>query len=134
MNHLAILAQSSSSGADSALGGIIVLVFLLFYLAIIVLVLAGMWKVFTKAGQPGWAAIIPIYNIYIILKIIGQPWWWLLVMFIPFIGIVAQIIMCIGLAKSFGRSVGTILGLIFLFPIFICILGFGSAKYLGPTR
>ena len=47
-------------------------------LVICVLIIAAMWKVFTKAGHPGWACLIPIYNIYILCKIAGRPGWWLL--------------------------------------------------------
>ena len=70
-----------------------------------------MWKVFTKAGQPGWASIIPIYNLYIWCKIVGRPWWWILLMLIPFVNFIICIILCIDLAKSFGKGVGFGIGL-----------------------
>ena len=92
-----------------------------------------MWKMFTKAGQPGWASIIPIYNIYIWCKIVGRPWWWILLMLIPFVNFIICIILCIDLAKSFGKGVGFGLGLAFLGIIFFPILGFGSAQYQGPS-
>ncbi|RMH11843.1 MAG: signal peptidase I [Planctomycetota bacterium] len=128
MNALVNLAQNSSSG-----GGIGALFILVIYLALIILVIAGMWKTFTKAGQPGWACIIPIVNQYFLLKIVGRPWWWLILMFIPIINIIIAIIVSLDLAKSFGKGVLFAIGLILLAPIFFCILGFGSAEYQGPA-
>ena len=71
-------------------------------LLVAVIMIAAMWKIFTKAGQPGWASLIPIYNIYILCKIVGRPGWWVILMFIPFVNFVIGIILCIDLAKSFG--------------------------------
>lgn len=101
-------------------------------LAITVVAIAGMWKMFQKAGQPGWAAIVPFYNFYILLKICGRPGWWLVLFLIPFVNIVIAVITMLDLAKAFGKGVGFALGLIFLGPIFYCILGFGDAQYQGP--
>ncbi len=116
--------------------GIVVII----YLAIIVLEIAALWQVFVKAGHPGWAAIIPIYNLYVLLKIIGRPGWWLLLFLIglvPFVGwivvFVIGIIIAIDLAKSFAKSTGFAVGLIFLNFIFIPILGFGESRYVGPA-
>jgi hypothetical protein len=102
-------------------------------LLIALLVLVAMWKVFTKAGQPGWASIIPIYNLYIWCKIVGRPWWWILLMLIPLVNFIIMIILCIDLAKSFGKGAGFGLGIAFLGIIFLPILGFGSAQYQGPA-
>ena len=104
---------------------------LLCELAIVVLIIAGIWKVFSKAGQPGWAAIIPIYNAYILLKIAGKPGWWLLLLFIPLVNLVIGILVAIEVAKAFGKGTGFGLGLVFLGFIFYPILGFGSATYQG---
>ena len=93
----------------------------------------SMWKIFVKAGQPGWAAIIPIYNAYILTKIVGRPWWWLLLMLIPFVNIVIAIILAIDLAKSFGKGGGFAVGLILLGFVFYPILAFGDARYQGPA-
>ena len=101
------------------------------YLAIIILMIASMWKIFTKAGKPGWAAIIPIYNIIVLLEIIDKPLWWIILMFIPFVNIVMSIIVTVELAKKFGQGAGFAVGLILLAPIFYPILGFGSARYQG---
>jgi len=100
---------------------------------IAVIMIAAMWKIFTKAGQPGWASLIPIYNIYVLCKIVGRPGWWVILMFIPFVNFIIGIILCIDLAKSFGQGVGFGLGLVFLSFIFYPILGFGSAQYQGPS-
>ena len=114
---------------------IVGLIVLLFQLAFTVFVIASIWKVFTKAGQPGWAAIVPIYNIYILLKIGGRPGWWLLLFFIPIVNVIIAILLGIDVAKAFGKGAGFGLGLTFLGFIFYPILGFGNAVYLGnPSR
>jgi len=102
-------------------------------LLIALLLIVAMWKVFTKAGQPGWASIIPIYNLYIWCKIVGRPWWWILLMLIPFVNFIILIILCIDTAKSFGKGAGFGIGLALLGVIFWPILGFGSAQYQGAA-
>ena len=102
-------------------------------LIILVLYIASMWVVFTKADKPGWAAIIPIYNIIVMLEIVGKPWWWLLLFLIPGVNLVFGIWMINLLSISFGKGVGFTLGLIFLGFIFWPILAFGDAKYNGPA-
>ncbi|MFT5424724.1 MAG: hypothetical protein ACI89L_002522 [Phycisphaerales bacterium] len=130
MDQMLILLGQNSGGAA---GGIAALLFLVVYLGIIVLIIAGMWKMFAKAGQPGWGAIVPIYNMYLLCKIAGRPGWWILLMFIPLVSIVVAIVLMLDLAKAFGKGVGFAIGLIFLGFIFIPILGFGSAEYQGPS-
>ncbi len=103
------------------------------YLAVIVLEIAALWLVFVKAGRPGWAAIIPFYNYYVLLKVVGRPGWWLILYFIPIVNIIVWIIVAIDLSKSFGKTSGFAVGLILLGFIFIPILGFGGAQYLGPA-
>jgi len=120
-----LLAQQGSDG-----GAMIVLVV---QLAILVLIIASFWKVFAKAGHPGWAAIIPIYNIYILCKIAGRPGWWLLLLFIPLVNIIISAIVSIDVAKAFGRGTGFGIGLWLLGIIFYPILAFGSAQYQGPA-
>ena len=107
-------------------------VFIIFCIAIGVLQIAGMWKVFIKAGQPGWAAIIPFYNIYIMTKVGGKPGIWTLLCLIPFINFIFAIWLTNMISKSFGKDEGFTLGLLFLSFIFWPILGFGPARYLGP--
>ena len=114
---------------DAAAGGIVLLI----YLAIIIVTIIGMWKTFSKAGQPGWAAIIPIYNVIVWLQICGRPVWWIILLFIPIVSLVIFIIMSIDLAKSFGKGAGFGIGIFLLGFIFIPILGFGSASYVGPA-
>ncbi len=101
-------------------------------LVIFVISIAGTWKAFEKAGQPGWACIVPIYNIYIMLKIAGKPGWWLLLFLIPAVNVVFGIWTTNMISKSFGKDEGFTLGLIFLGFIFWPILGFGDAVYHGP--
>jgi hypothetical protein len=99
------------------------------FLVIAVVTIVGMWKVFTKAGEPGWAVLIPIYNTYVMLKIAGKPWWWLLLMFVPIVSIVIAIMAMVALAARFGKGAGFALGMILLPFVFIPMLGFGSAQY-----
>jgi len=105
----------------------------IFSLAIVVLIIAGWWMIFTKAGEEGWKAIIPIYNFIILLKIVGREWWWVVLALIPIVGFVIWIIVSLDLAKSFGRGTGFAIGLIFLPVVFAPILGFGSDTYRGPA-
>jgi hypothetical protein len=107
---------------------------IIIYVAIFVLLIVSQWKVFTKAGKPGWACLIPIYNIIVLLEIIGKPWWWLLLLlFIPVVNIVFAIWMMNLLSKSFGKSEGFTVGMVLLPFIFVPILGFGDATYKGPA-
>ncbi len=131
-----------SSSADveavaAAVGGVLA-VYSIIILAIAVVQLIGMWKVFTKAGEAGWKCLIPIYNIVILFKISGiSPWLVLcyLLAIIPFVGWIVmlglQIYLSINLSKAFGMGSGFAVGLFFLAPIFTCILGFGKAEYQG---
>ncbi len=107
-------------------------IFWIIYLAIIILIIAAVWKVYVKAGKPGWAAIVPIYNIIVLLEIVGRPLWWFLLFFVPLVNFIVAIIIYIDLAKSFGKSAGFGIGLLFLGFIFYPILGFGDAEYQGP--
>jgi hypothetical protein len=117
-------------GAILASGGATPIIVVI-YIVVVVFEIAALWKMFVKAGRPGWAAIIPIYNIYVLLKIVGRPGWWLILWIIPFVGIIIAIIVCIDTAKAFGKGGGFAVGLIFLGFIFIPILGFGPATYVG---
>lgn len=103
------------------------------YVAILGLVLASMWAIFAKAGKPGWAALIPIYNLIVLLEIVGKPWWWLLLMLIPLVNVVFAVWTYNLLSKSFGKSEGFTAGLILLSFIFLPILAFGDARYQGPA-
>lgn len=104
---------------------------MIIYIIIGLLMLISMWKIYSKAGKPGWAAIIPIYNLIVLLEIVDKPLWWIILMLIPFVNIVISIIVTVELAKKFGQSVGFAIGMILLSIIFYPILAFGSAKYQG---
>lgn len=120
-------------GEPSAAAGIFGGLAMIVWIALLVLVIAGMWKVFTKAGKPGWACLIPIYNIIVLLEICGRPLWWFILLLIPIVQLIVGIIVSIDVAKSFGKGTGFGLGLAFLGPIFYPLLGFGDATYRGPA-
>jgi len=99
-----------------------------------VLMIVSMWKIFTKAGEPGWWTFVPIGNTIMLLKIIGKPWTYIFFAFIPFVGgIILWAMMCGGLARVFGKESGYAVGIFFLGWIFVPMLAFGSATYLGPN-
>jgi hypothetical protein len=124
-------AQDYEGGGGAGIIAAMGMVVFLIYMAVIVLMIAGMWKIFTKAGEPGWAAIVPIYNMIVLLKIVGKPVWWIILMLIPLVNFVIFILICIALAQSFGKGAGFGIGLAILSPIFFPMLGFGSAQYQG---
>ena len=103
------------------------------YLLVVVLYIIAEWKIFTKAGKPGWAVLIPIYNVIVMLEIIGKPWYWIFLFMIPIVNIIFIIWATNLLSKSFGHDVGFTLGLIFLGFIFVMILGLGDSRYVGPA-
>ncbi len=106
-------------------GGVILII----ELVLVIIAIIGLWKLFSKAGKPGWASIVPIYNTIVMIDISGKPLWWIILLFIPIVNIVVSVLIMIGMAKNFGRGAGTVIGLIFLPLIFMLILGFGSAEY-----
>ena len=109
--------------------GIFFGIFILFFLTVVILTITGMWKVFQKASQPGWASIVPIYNTIVMLQIIKKPLWWIVLFFIPFVSLIVSFIVMHYTAKIFGKGIGFTFGLIFLPFIFYPILGFGDAVY-----
>lgn len=106
---------------------------LIIYVGFIVFLIASMWKMFEKAGQPGWAAIVPIYNIYVLTQIAEKPGWWLLLFFISLVNLVASIMVWSAISSRFGKGDGFTVGLVLLSFIFIPILGFGDAQYKGTN-
>lgn len=101
---------------------------------VFVIIVAAVWRVFQKAGKPGWACLIPVYNIIILLEIVGKPWWWvLIILFVPIGNIVLFIWSLNLLSLSFGKNEGFTVGLYFLPFIFFPILGFSNAEYKGPA-
>jgi hypothetical protein len=125
--------ENMDSSGDAALAAGGLGVFWLIYLVVIVLMIASMWKIFSKAGKPGWAAIIPIYNIIILMETVGRPGWWVILYLIPIVNLIIMIIVTIELSKSFGHEIGMALGLLFLPVIFYPWLAFGSSEYQGPA-
>ncbi len=101
-------------------------------LVIAVISIVGMWKMFEKAGKPGWASIVPFYNLYMLFDIAWGNGILFLTMLVPCVNLVFSLICLNKLARAFGKGVGFFIGLIFLGPIFYCILGFGDAEYIGP--
>jgi hypothetical protein len=129
-----ILAQASYGEPDRA-GAIVGLIFgvggMLVGLLLAVLMIASMWKVFSKAGQPGWASLIPIYNLVVLLKVVDKPLWWLILFVVPCANIIGWVLVSLALAEKFGKSAGFGIGLALLGVIFMPILAFGSAEYQG---
>ncbi len=119
---MGLLAQNDGA----VFGGILVL---LVYLAVIVFFIAGMWKTFEKAGQPGWTALIPILNLLVWVRIAGKEWWWVLLLLIPCVSFIVTAILAFETSERFGKSTAFGIGLWLLSPIFFLILGFGSAEY-----
>jgi uncharacterized protein DUF5684 len=125
-NVLAFLMQQTDTGVPAgaaAMGTGVMIV----WLVVVVLMIAAMWKVFSKAGEPGWAAIVPIYNYYVLDKIAGRPGWWLLLWI--FLGPIAYIVISFDIAKRFGKGAGFAIGLILLPFIFWPMLAWGDASY-----
>jgi CDP-diglyceride synthetase len=136
-----ILAQASGNNDEAALGALLALIAgfgMILVAACGIISLIGMWKVFAKAGQPGWAVLIPVYNIIVLLRVAGLPWYWVftpLILIIPFLGAIAYLAWIVWvhhrISTNFGQGVGFTIGLTLLGPIFWLILGFGSSKYVA---
>ena len=129
-----LLAQvdgaDAAAGAAAAGAGLFIMAI---QLAVALLVVAANWKVYSKAGKPGWACIIPIYNVVVLLEIVGRPTWWIVLALFPCTAPIVLIIIMLDLAKSFGKGGGFTVGLILLGFIFFPILAFGSSEYEGPA-
>lgn len=127
--------QTYSSSTTSGLGSLMFTgVFLLVELVIILFSVICMWRIFTKAGRPGWASIIPIYNVIVELEIIGRPAWWIILLFIPIVNVVISIMMAIELGKCFSKSTLWGIFLLILLPfIGLPILAFDSSTYSGTA-
>jgi hypothetical protein len=123
MNETSVQYDVSSGGPPAIL--------MIIYLVVIVLMIVSVWKVFAKAGQPGWASIVPIYNIIVMLQITNKPLWWIILFFIPIANIIIPIMVNIAIAEKFGKGAGFGIGLSFLGFIFFPILAFSDAQYSG---
>jgi hypothetical protein len=101
----------------------------LLVLVVAVFMLVCVWKVFVKAGKPGWASLIPFFNVYVLLKIAGKPGWWILLFLIPLVNIIFMFIMMLGVSERFGKGVGYAVGLTLLPVVFYPLLAFGNVTY-----
>jgi hypothetical protein len=141
MNHTIASLLAQASGNEEAVAAGIMAFFAAFafvIIAVAIVTAVGMWKAFEKAGQPGWAVLVPIYNIIVLLRVAGLPWYWVFAPFvaiIPILGWIAYIVWIVWvhhrISTRFGQGVGFTIGLTLLGPIFWMILGFGSSKYLA---
>lgn len=120
----------AAAGLGLALMGLLLYFSILF--AIFLLMIVSWWKIFTKAGKPGWACIVPIYNLIVLFEIAGKPLWWILLLLIPVVNVIILIITIVEVAKAFGHGIGFAIGMILLPIIFVPILGLGSSQYSGP--
>ena len=105
----------------------------LFIFFIVIFYIYVEWRIFEKAGKPGWAVLIPIYSTIVLLEIVGKPWWWLLLFLIPGVNIIFGIWMTNLLSLSFGKGVGFTIGLLLLGFIFMPVLAFSNVEYQGPA-
>ena len=105
--------------------------YLILYIIPLVILIPSLWMVFQKAGQPGWASIIPVFNIYVSLKVAGRSGWWTIPFYIPWVDLFVMALLASGMAKRFGKSPAFAFGLFFLNIIFLPILAFGKAEYSG---
>lgn len=110
----------------------LIIFMVVFILAINIIMIASYWKIYTKAGKPGWACLVPIYNLIVLLEIVGKPVWWILLLLIPCVNIIILIMLVFELARVFGKDGGFAVGMLLLGIIFYPILAFGSATYQGP--
>lgn len=124
MRFSAIFAQGG--GDPNPIVGIV-------WLAVVILMVVSVWKVFVKAGQPGWASLIPFYNVLVMLQIAGRPGWWLLLFFVPLVNIAVAILVSVDIAKAFGKSTGFGIGLALLAFVFYPVLAFSDAQYVGQV-
>lgn len=104
----------------------------LFFLCAMVFYIAAFWRILLKAGQPGWGALIPFYNVYLWVKVAGRPGWWILLFFVPVVSIFVTLILALDIARAFAKSGGFGVGLFLLSFIFVPVIGFGSSTYQGP--
>ncbi|HPR22568.1 MAG TPA: DUF5684 domain-containing protein [Candidatus Sabulitectum sp.] len=122
------VAKQSGSGAEAAL---VALPMVIFGIVVGLFMIICQWKIIEKAGKPGWASIIPIYNVIVMLQIAGKPEWWFLLLLVPVANVIIAIITIIALAEKFGQETGFAIGMLLLPIIFYPILAFGDAKYQG---
>ena len=128
-----MLDQETLDTANSSDGGVVLIVFGLYALFFIIYLVA-MWKLFTKMGQPGWIGIIPLLNAYGIYKLAGREWWWVILLLIPCINIIAAWFLASDTAKLFGKEIGWTIFLFLIPGIAHMVLAFGDSRYVGPNE
>lgn len=126
------LAQTDSSSGAAGLG--MFGLFAVIWLASFVLYLVAMWKLFVKMGQPGWIGLVPVLNAYGVYKLAGRDWWWVILLLIPCVQIVALWFLAADTAKLFGKELGWTLLLFFVPGLGYLILAFGDSQYVGPNE
>jgi len=104
------------------------------YVAVLALLVASNWVIFSKAGEAGWKSIVPIYNLFVLARICGRAWWWGLLLMVPFVNLIAAVVLSIDLAKAFGKGAGFGWGIALLGPVFFPLLAFGDNVYQGGSN
>lgn len=123
----ALAMQTETPGAASTFTLVLV------WLVVMAVAIGGMWMTFKKAGQPGWAAIIPIYNIVVLMRVARKPAWWVVLVIVPIVNIVVLVIVSLEVSRNFGKGAGFGWGLALLAPIFYPVLGYGDAQYQSAS-
>ena len=103
--------------------------FVILYLIVYVIEIVALWRVFSKANFPGWGALVPFYNTYLVCKVAGRPGWWMFLVLVPVLNIAILILLMVDISRNFGRSLGFAFGTLILPVVFVPILGFGSSEY-----
>jgi len=119
---------NNAGGIMAIMGSLMLIIF-----ALTLIIIIAYWKIFTKAGKPGWAAIIPIYSGIVLLEIVGKPIWWIILFLIPGVNIIIAIIVIHRLSIAFGKDIGMTLLLLLIPIVGYPVLAFGDAKYIGPA-
>lgn len=133
MYDTTVYGYGTTTDSASTLGAILGTYMVVILIMAVVMIVAN-WKIFTKAGKPGWASIIPFYSQYVLFEIAGMNGWMFLLLCIPFVNFIVMIMLYLNLAKAFGKSAGFAVGLILFNPIFTLILAFSKTEYVGITK
>lgn len=135
MHLFNLFLQSNDSVLTGLIGSTALIAISMLAILVILFVVIGWWKMFDKAAQPGWMAIVPILNIFVLIKMAGRPWWWLILYFIPIVQIVVGIVVALDLGKTFNKDgLYSFLLLFLLAPLGYLLIGFGDAIYQGPAK
>ena len=124
--------DDAAVNAVAGVVGAFYVIWILVCLAIVVVSVVSLWKIFEKAGKPGWGALIPYYNYYVLYEISFGNGWLFLLLFVPCVNVVFSVMQQFKLATAFGKDIAYGFGLLFLPIIFLPMLAFGDAKYVGP--